>query len=164
MGPAPHFAIGQLAKAAGVPTSTVRFYERRGLLKSDARTGSNYRAYTARSADRLKFIRAAQATGFTLKDICGLLSLIDSDDPPCDEVVALTGKRLADVRQRIRELRHVEKVLSRSLETCCTGRPSDLCEEITRLKGPGAHPHDDADACHPTNGTARLDLAPRFNL
>jgi MerR family mercuric resistance operon transcriptional regulator len=155
MGPPRHLTIGQLAKEAGVPTSTVRFYERRGLLEPDARTRSNYRAYTAGSADRLKFIRAAQATGFSLKDIRGLLSLTHSDDPPCDDVVALTGKRLAEVRARIRELRHVEKVLARSLETCCTGQLPDLCEDITRLKGPGARPCNDGDACRAGKRAAR---------
>ena len=71
------FTIGQLARAATVPTSTVRFYERRGLLKPDARTSSNYRMYSARAAERLKFIRAAQATGFSLKDVREMLALLE---------------------------------------------------------------------------------------
>ena len=155
MGPSRHLTIGQLAREAGVPTSTVRFYERRGLLKPDARTASNYRAYTAATAERLKFIRAAQATGFSLKDIRGLLSLTYSDEPPCDDVVAVTGNRLAEVRARIRELRHVEKVLARSLETCCSGKQPDLCDQISRLKGPDARPCDPSAACGPGKRAGR---------
>jgi MerR family mercuric resistance operon transcriptional regulator len=128
--------IGQLAAAAGVPTSTVRFYERRGLLKPDARTGSNYRAYTPRSVERLKFIRAAQATGFSLKDVRGMLDLTYSDDPPCEEVATLIQTRLADVKERLRELRRVERALDTALKTCCKGGP-DWCNEIERLKGSG---------------------------
>ncbi len=86
--------IGELARAAGVPTSTVRFYERRGLLKPDARTQANYRTYTSRAAERLKFIRAAQATGFSLKDVREMLALTYSDEPPCDEVAALFSAAL----------------------------------------------------------------------
>src|SRR5438105_4117907 len=115
--------IGVLAKAAEVPTSTVRFYERRGLLKPDARTQSNYRAYSARSAERLRFIRAAQATGFSLKDIREMLALTYSDDPPCAEVTALINRRLSDVRQRLRELKRVESALTRAHNSCCKGGP-----------------------------------------
>ena len=129
------YTIGQLASAVRIPTSTIRFYERTGLFKPDARTGGNYRAYGERALDRLRFIRSAQATGFSLEDIRELLSLTHSDGPPCDEVLTLTQKRLAEVRGRLKELRHVEKVLAKSLNECCTGRSPDLCDEIVRLKG-----------------------------
>jgi DNA-binding transcriptional MerR regulator len=129
------FTIGQLAKRAGVPTSTLRYYERSGLLKPDARTGGNYRAYGERSLGRLKFIRSAQATGLSLDDIRELLSLTH-DDEPCEEVIMLTKKRLTEVRERIKELRQVEKVLAKSLASCCTGNDTDLCKEVVRLNEP----------------------------
>jgi DNA-binding transcriptional MerR regulator len=129
------FTIGQLAKCAGVPTSTLRYYERSGLLKPDARTGGNYRAYGERSLSRLKFIRSAQATGFSLGDIRELLSLTH-DDEPCEEVISLTKNRLAEIRERIKELRGLEKVLTKSLQTCCTGNSPDMCDEIAKLKSP----------------------------
>jgi DNA-binding transcriptional MerR regulator len=131
----PGHTIGQLARQAGVPISTVRFYERRGLLKPDARTASNYRHYTPSTLERLRFIREAQATGFSLKDVEELLALTASQGLPCDEVEAVTRKRLEQVRRRLRELRHVEKVLRRSLEACCSGEQTDLCTEIGRLGG-----------------------------
>jgi MerR family mercuric resistance operon transcriptional regulator len=134
------YTIGQLARAANVPTSTLRYYERTGLFTSDARTGGNYRAYGPQALERLRFIRSAQAIGFSLEDIRELLSLTHSDDPPCDDVASLTRKRLAEVRERLKELRAVEKVLAKSLDNCCKGQGPDLCEEITRLKGPKATP------------------------
>src|SRR5476651_934041 len=124
--------IGQLATAANVPASTIRFYERRGLVKPDARTTSNYRSYFPLTVERLKFIRAAQATGFSLKDVREMLSLTYSDDPPCDEVTALIERRLDEVRQRLRELRRVERALAVSRKSCCKGGP-DWCSEIERL-------------------------------
>jgi DNA-binding transcriptional MerR regulator len=135
------YTIGQLARAAGVPTSTVRYYERAGLLRPDARSGGgNYRQYGEPALGRLRFIRSAQATGFSLGDIRELLTLTHSDEPPCDEIVSLTRQRLAEVRQRIRELRQVERVMAKALADCCSGQSPDLCEEITRLKGPSARP------------------------
>ena len=131
--------IGQLATAAGVPTSTVRFYERRGLLSPDARTTSNYRSYTDDAVNRLRFIRSAQASGFSLKDIQEMLDLTNNDGPPCKEVAALIERRLADVRQRVKHLRRVERRLTESLAACCKGGP-DWCNAIERLKGARARP------------------------
>jgi len=129
------YSIGQLAGAAGVPTSTVRFYERAGLVKPDFRTGGNYRGYSSATLERLRFIRSAQATGFSLHDIESLLRLTFSSEPPCDEVLALTRTRLEEVRQRIKELHQVEKILAKSLKECCQGDAPDICDEICRLKG-----------------------------
>ena len=66
------YTIGQLAKEANVPTSTVRYYERVGHLQPDGRSSGNYRVYSPAALKRLRFIRAAQATGFTLDDITTL--------------------------------------------------------------------------------------------
>lgn len=92
--------IGALARATDVPTSTIRFYERRGLLKADARSGANYRCYTQRTAERLRFIRSAQASGFSLKDVEEMLALTVADGSPCDDVAAVMERRLAEVRGR----------------------------------------------------------------
>jgi MerR family mercuric resistance operon transcriptional regulator len=143
----PGYTIGQLAREVGVPTSTIRFYERTGLLKPDARTGGNYRHYGESARDRLRFIRSAQATGFSLRDVRDLLSLTHSEEPPCEEVIGLTRQRLADVRRRIKELRLVEKVMARSLDDCCSGQAPDLCEEITRLRGHSAQACRPAEPC-----------------
>lgn len=127
------FTIGQLAKAAGVPTTTVRYYERAGLVKPDYRTGGNYRGYSEATLERLLFIRSAQATGFSLSDITELLSLTASDKSPCDDVVSLLNKRLDEVRERIKELRNVERTLAKSLAECCRNNQPNICEEISRL-------------------------------
>jgi DNA-binding transcriptional MerR regulator len=147
--PSPTHTIGQLARQAGVPVSTVRYYERRGLLRPDGRTAGNYRHYRQAALDRLRFIRSAQATGFSLRDIEELLGLSASDELPCDDVTAVTKKRLAEVRQRLRELRHVESVLARSLRSCCKGEEIDLCRDIGRLQG------RDAALCTPDAGACK---------
>jgi DNA-binding transcriptional MerR regulator len=125
--------IGQLAGAAGVPTSTVRYYERVGLLKPDFRTGANYRGYTDDALKRLRFIRSAQATGFNLSDIESLLSITCSTAPPCDDVLNLMRARLQGIRDQVKGLKRLERALARTLEACCKGEGPDICDEICRL-------------------------------
>lgn len=125
--------ISQLAKSAGVPTSTVRYYERAGLLRPTSRSGGNYRLYDDDALDRLRFIRAAQATGFTLDDVAALLEQ-DLDTPDsCAQVRNLIERRLADVEQRMADLRLVEQVLTLALAKC---RETDLdgpCQILDQL-------------------------------
>ncbi len=116
------YSIGRLADAAGVPTSTIRYYERSGLVQPDFRTGSNYRGYNSGTLERLRFIRSAQATGLSLQDISALLELTFSTDSPCDEVLSLMQKRLGEIRERIKELRHVERSLIQVAAKMLQGR------------------------------------------
>ena len=67
--------IGELAKSAGVPIDTVRYYERHGILPAPHRRPSGYRSYDADDVARLRFIRRAKALGFTLGEIHDLLAL-----------------------------------------------------------------------------------------
>ncbi len=120
--------IGELAKAADVPTSTIRYYERADLLRPSARTPSNYRLYTDRDLKRLLFIRAAQATGFTLKDVVELLK-----PAPCGKVQVLIEERLSHVGERMRELRHVQRVLRASLKSCQEHEASGRCRVVVDL-------------------------------
>src|SRR6476646_8818946 len=74
--------IGGLAKAAGVGVETVRYYQRRGLLPEPARPRGEVRRYGDEDLKRLKFVRSAQAAGFTLNEIGELLDLDACDDRP----------------------------------------------------------------------------------
>lgn len=117
------YTISSIAKTAGVPTSTVRFYERRGLLKPDSRSDGNYRLYDEPSLQRLQFVRTAQAAGFTLSDIALLLRFRDGDPAPCRKVEELTEARLARVADQIEQLRTVDEMLRRWFRVCRqTGR------------------------------------------
>ena len=112
------YTIGQLAHAAGVPTSTVRYYERIGVLFPEGRTAGNYRLYGPEALARLHFIRAAQATGFTLDDITALLQLQGVTSATCQDVQTLIEARLGDIAQRLTDLRHVQRVLKAALKQC----------------------------------------------
>ena len=128
------YTIGQLAKAAGVPTTTVRYYERRGLLRPAGRTPHNYRYYGGKAVEQLRFIRAAQTSGFTLDDIAALLRLRDRSAPPCEEVRGLIHQRLDDVERHLRDLGHVRDVLRNSLRACRDEEADDLCRVLEGLR------------------------------
>lgn len=125
--------IGELARAADVRASTIRFYERRGLLLADERSRSRYRLYGDAALERLRFIRAAQSSGFTLEDIAALLELRESAAAPRAEVQAMLVRRLADVQRRLSELRQVEAALSRSLDACAHGAEGACCPVVQDL-------------------------------
>ena len=120
--------IGELAKAGNVAVSTIRYYERQGLLKPNRRSASNYRLYSGEDAQRLRFIRAAQATGFALDDVKELLR-----PAPCRRVQELIDHRLEVVEARMLELRHVRGVLRRSLDECREHEPAGRCRVVDDL-------------------------------
>ena len=126
--------IGEVANAAGVPNSTVRYYERAGLLRPSARSASNYRLYSEQDLQRLRFIRAAQASGFTLLDVTQLLR-----PAACGKVQDLIEERLTFVGERLKELRRVQKVLRESLAECREHEASGRCRVVDELTA-RAHP------------------------
>lgn len=123
-----NLTIGELASAAGVPSSTVRYYERAGLLRPSSRSSSNYRLYSNDGLERLRFIRAAQATGFNLEDVKALLR-----PAACGKVQGVIEERLVDVAQRMKELRHVQRVLRASLEECQAHEATGRCRVVDEL-------------------------------
>ena len=77
---------GQVAKAAGVNVETLRFYERRGILREPGRGPSGYREYPAETVRIVRFIKRSQELGFTLEEIQELLALREYDTRTCGEV------------------------------------------------------------------------------
>ncbi len=75
--------IGELADAAGLPTQTIRFYERRGLLPEPVRGANGYRIYDESTLTRLNLVRTAQAAGLTLAEIGSVIDLRDDGNVPC---------------------------------------------------------------------------------
>ena len=126
--------IGKLASAAGVPTSTVRFYERAGLILPEERSGGNYREYGESSVERLRFGRSAQAIGLSVKDISELLELTEADTTPCAEVQHLLERRLVEIDDKLKDLRRVRKTLRKALETCCKGTNPGICERVDQMR------------------------------
>lgn len=122
--------IGQVAEALNLPVSTLRYYERKGLLAPPDRSGSGYRLYDETVLERLAFIRSAQAVGFTLQDIRELLRL--DGDSSCKDVQKLLNSRLAEVERKLADLKRVRATLSSALEQCRRSRRG--CSVLARLQ------------------------------
>jgi MerR family mercuric resistance operon transcriptional regulator len=125
--------IGELADATGVPTTTVRFYERRGLIAPEWRSEANYRLYGEASLERLRFIVAAKDAGFALGDVRALLDFADGATPPCREVQELIEQRLARTRAQMERLGEVDRCLSSWLHACKRAEKCGRCEVVDRL-------------------------------
>ena len=108
--------IGQLAKRGGVGIDTVRYYERNGLLAPRDRLTSGYRRYGELEVARLRFIRRAQALGFTLKEIKDLLALSAQRDVA--RVKRSAQAKLRDVETRIADLVRVRDGLATLIDAC----------------------------------------------
>lgn len=129
----PEMTIAKLARAAGVGVETVRYYQRRGLMPVPRAGGeSAYRSYDADHVARLRFIRRAQAAGFTLEEIRELLALDRTSDRP--RVRAMAAERLGALEQKIAELQEARAALTR-LAKACGGSDNGPCPIIEAFDG-----------------------------
>jgi len=112
--------IGGLARAAEVGVETVRYYQRRGLLPEPARPPGEVRRYGDKDLKRLRFIRSAQAAGFTLNEIKELLDLDSSDDRA--RARELAGARVAAIDEKIAELKEARDALADLASACAKKR------------------------------------------
>jgi len=103
-------------------------------LLAEARSQGNYRLYSSESLRRLKFIRAAQSVGFTLEDVRTLLGLQSGDAASCREVQALIEDRLFEVDKRLKDLKHIQRMLSSSLRKCRQDTRARSCHVIATLQ------------------------------
>lgn len=125
--------IGALARLSGVSVTTLRYYERAGLLPKPARSEVNYRLYPATTATRIRFIRRTQQLGFTLAEIRELLELHVSTRAGCADVRARAEAKLADIETRIRSLRHMSGALTRLVEECGLPHRAPSCPLLDHL-------------------------------
>src|SRR5437867_10227253 len=126
--------IGKLAKQVGVNIQTVRYYERRRMLSPATRTSSGYRLYGEEALRRLRFIKNAQALGFTLREIADLLSLRVSSTARCGDVQRKAQAKLAQVEAKIRDLRALDRALQDLVRACRGGQPTDRCPILKSME------------------------------
>ena len=124
--------IGQVADAAGVTVQTLRYYERRGLLRSPRRTSSGYRIYDADTVDTIGAIKRAQSLGFTIAEIRQLMSLHSRRRSP-GAVVEMLAEKIREIDGKIRDLRLMRRSLQKGYETCKCGGDLSHCDALAEL-------------------------------
>ncbi|MCS6306318.1 MAG: heavy metal-responsive transcriptional regulator [Nitrospira sp.] len=128
------WTIGQLSKMASVNVQTVRYYERRNLLQPTDRKTSGYRVYSGDALRRLRFIKNAQALGFTLHEIEELLDLRINSKARCGDIQRKAEAKLKHVEAKVRDLQSLEAALRRLIRTCRAGQPTDHCPILQGLE------------------------------
>ncbi len=104
--------IGELASRVGVNPKTVRYYEGIGLLPTPEREPSGYRDYDGQDVDRLRFIRTAQRLGLSLCEIAEILAFRERAERPCDYVLEVLGRQVADLDRRMAEMAELRRELT----------------------------------------------------
>lgn len=127
-----HLTIGALAKAAGVGVETVRYYQRRGLLRAPPRATGAIRRYAADDLRRLQFIKSAQRLGFSLDEVAQLLRLEEGTE--CGEARTIAQARLRQVREQLGDLARMESALAELVAECGTTQQTVRCPVIAALE------------------------------
>ena len=137
--------IGEAAKHTGVSAANIRYYEKEGLLAPALRQDNDYRLYTEGDLHRLRFIRMCRAMDMSLDEVRTLLALDWENPADCRAATRTIDAHLQHVRQRLKELRALEKELQ-ALKVLCDGHHAP-CNLIAAL-----HAQADASAM-PEPGT-----------
>ncbi len=131
--------ISQLAKAADVGVETVRYYQRRGLLPTPALPGGSIRRYDQNALSRLRFVKRAQALGFSLDEIAELLDLDEHEDRTLARQIA--SEKLIRIEAQIEQLQSMKQALAELVTCCAHGSAAQPCPILHTL----AHPDEPAD-------------------
>jgi Hg(II)-responsive transcriptional regulator len=109
--------IGKLASIAGVGVETIRFYQRKGLLREPIASGS-IRTYSEEDAQRIVFIKKAQELGFSLAEIKELLELNTKPRTTCANVKQKTMAKIEEISKKIEDLKKMRKSLEKLSCAC----------------------------------------------
>ena len=122
--------IGKLANKANICVETIRYYERRGLIKRPVKPEIGYRQYENESLHRLLFIKKAKTLGFSLEEIGNLLVLSEGR---CADVQSLAKRKLINVKTKVKDLQRLEYVLEDLVSQCSNNIDEAHCPIIDTL-------------------------------
>jgi Hg(II)-responsive transcriptional regulator len=125
--------IGEVAAQAAVTIQTLRYYERRGLLRAPSRQTSGYRRYEDDVVQRVRFIRRAQDLGFTLEEISDLLGLWTDSAQSCTAVERRASATLERIDDKLRDLGRMRGALAQYVTACRDRRSFDECPLLIAL-------------------------------
>jgi MerR family copper efflux transcriptional regulator len=114
--------IGEVAKASGVSAKMIRHYERAGLIQAAMPTESNYRVYTRKDVEVLRFVKQARRLGFSMKHISILLDLWENRSRPSSDVKRLAKEPVEELDLRIGDLTDMRDTLEQMAQHCRDAR------------------------------------------
>jgi MerR family redox-sensitive transcriptional activator SoxR len=111
-------AIGEVARHAGVPASTLRYWESVGLLTKPERVGGK-RRYSPKALQQISLIVLSKRAGFTLAEARVVLSGLSDRTPPPEIWRKLAQRKLPEVNQKVAEAKAMKKILEEGLRCDC---------------------------------------------
>jgi Hg(II)-responsive transcriptional regulator len=126
--------IGEIAKMAGVNIQTLRYYEHRNILKPSSKKDSGFRLYSMDAVKTVKFIKHAQELGFKLDEIKELINLRAPSIGRCNQALKKASEKLSDVRDKIDNLKKIEKTLKKLISDCRQNKTSQNCPIIENME------------------------------
>ena len=126
----------ELARRTGVNTETLRYYERRGLLREPPRTSGGYRDFPPEAVAGIRFIKRAQELGFSLEEVDELLHLNAGGPESCEVARAVADARRADLEARIADLQRMRDSLTELITTCDLPRADRSCALLEAIASP----------------------------
>jgi DNA-binding transcriptional MerR regulator len=146
----PGYLIGQAASMSGVSSANIRFYEKEKLVSRRGMGANSYRFYSDEDVHQLRFIRQLRSLDMTLDEVRTLLNLDLRKKRDCQTARDTLDEHIGHVRERLKELRVLEKNLI-GLRSRCDGA-NDHCHLIEAL-------HAQADAPIPTRARSQRHQA-----
>jgi DNA-binding transcriptional MerR regulator len=134
-----NLTIGVLATETRCSVPTIRYYEEIGLLPKPERLPGGHRVYGEADRQRLLFISRCRDFGFSIEHVRELVALVDSPMRDCTAARDLAQDHLSNVRQKLKELRALERGLKQFVEECdaqCIGGPAGACVILEDLAAP----------------------------
>lgn len=126
--------ISRLAKEAGVHVETIRYYERRGILRQPPKPRRGWRTYDDEALQVLRFVKRAQRLGFRLDEIEELLSLRENEAPgACDKVQGYMKAKLEETEEKLTELNAVRNRLVELRDACTPDATGAACDALRQL-------------------------------
>lgn len=113
--------IGKLAELVDVNVETIRFYHREDILKEPAKRTNGYRYYSEDDVSKMIFIKKVKELGFSLKEIKELLEINTKPRSTCDLVKDKVSKKILEIDEKIKDLKHVKKSLMELSVACDVG-------------------------------------------
>ncbi len=131
--------IGKLAEAAQVGVETIRFYEKKGLIKKPTSRIGAYRIYPVESVQKIHFIKRGQELGFTLSEIKELMLLDQNTRATCEDVAERAQKKLTEVHKKLQDLKRMEDALAKLIHACHTSPTAKACCKVSDCLSNNCH-------------------------
>lgn len=128
--------IGELSKQTQLSRDTIRFYEKRGLIKALPSTSefNTYKNYTEKNLSTLMWIKKAKGFGFTLNEIAELLELVDNNEANCSILREKVIDKVADIDMKIQELTNMKASINKRLQeaqiSCKSVEEKSNCKQL----------------------------------